>query len=100
MRKLIQNLLNMLPHASSPSEMITAKIRTLRRNREYSQEYMALVLHISQNAYSRLENGKTPITIDRLYEVCQILEVKPSDLLDRDIAEISRQKTLYLSVGT
>jgi transcriptional regulator with XRE-family HTH domain len=72
----------MLPQTISPTELITAKIRTLRRTREYSQEYMALMLHISQNAYSRLENGKTPITIDRLYEVCMILQIKPSELLD------------------
>lgn len=72
----------MLPQTISPTELIATKIRILRRNREYSQEYMALMLHISQNAYSRLENGKTPITLDRYYEVCQILQIKPSELLD------------------
>lgn len=72
----------MLPDTISPTELIATKIRTLRRNREYSQEYMALMLHISQNAYSRLENGKTPITLDRYYEICQILQVKPAELLD------------------
>lgn len=72
----------MLQATISPTELIATKIRTLRRSREYSQEYMALMLHISQNAYSRLENGKTPLTLDRYYEVCQILQVKPSELLD------------------
>lgn len=71
----------MLPAPISPTELIATKIRTLRRNREYSQEYMAFMLHISQNAYSRLENGKTPLTIDRYYEVCQILQIKPAELL-------------------
>lgn len=61
---------------------VIAKIRHLRRNREYSQEYMALLLNISQNAYSRLENGKTPITIDRLYHICIILQTNPAILLD------------------
>lgn len=72
----------MLPQTISPTELIATKIRTLRRNREYSQEYMAVMLHISQNAYSRLENGKTPLTLDRFYEVCQILQIKPAELLD------------------
>lgn len=71
----------MLLKAVSPTELIATKIRTLRRNREYSQEYMAIMLHISQNAYSRLENGKTPLTLDRFYEVCQILQIKPAELL-------------------
>lgn len=72
----------MLSQTVSPTEMITSQIRTLRRNKEYSQEYMAVMLHISQNAYSRLENGKTPLTLDRFYEICLILEIKPAALLD------------------
>jgi transcriptional regulator with XRE-family HTH domain len=73
---------SMLTKSISPTELVADKIRNLRRNMEYSQEYMAFMLHISQNAYSRLENGKTPVTIDRLCEICQILQAKPSDLLD------------------
>ena len=72
----------MLSQTISLTELIAIQIRILRRTREYSQEYMALMLHISQNAYSRMENGKTPITLDRFYEVCQILQIKPSELLD------------------
>lgn len=72
----------MLVRTETPTEQVTQKIRVLRRNREFSQEYMAVMLHISQNAYSRLENGRTPITVDRLCEICQVLEVKPADLLD------------------
>lgn len=85
----------MLPQTISPTELIATRIRTLRRNREYSQEYMALMLHISQNAYSRLENGKTPITLDRYYEVCQILQIKPSELLD--MVEMPKSKAVWRS---
>lgn len=83
----------MSPETISPTEFIATKIRTLRRNREYSQDYMALMLHISQNAYSRLENGKTPITIDRYYEICQILQVKPSELMD--LVELPKPKAVW-----
>ncbi|WP_276485186.1 helix-turn-helix domain-containing protein [Paraflavitalea pollutisoli] len=83
----------MLPETISPTELIATKIRTLRRNREYSQDYMALMLHISQNAYSRLENGKTPITIDRYYEICQILQVKPAELMD--LVELPKPKAVW-----
>jgi transcriptional regulator with XRE-family HTH domain len=74
---------SMLTQTLSPTEMVTNKIRVLRRNREYSQEYMAFMLHISQNAYSRLENGKTPLTIDRLCEICGILQASPAELMDK-----------------
>lgn len=71
-------------HKASHTARIAVKIRVIRRNREYSQEYMAILLNISQNAYSRLENGKTPITIDRLYQICSILGINPRDLLEND----------------
>src|SRR5690606_28428759 len=63
---------------------VTEKLRSLRRKQEYSQEYMAFMLNISQNAYSRLENGKTPLTINRLFEICALLKVDPGQLLQAD----------------
>ena len=74
----------MLQTTISHTVRVAGKIRTMRRNREYSQEYMALLLNISQNAYSRLENGKTPITIDRLYQICTILQITPVNLLETE----------------
>jgi transcriptional regulator with XRE-family HTH domain len=63
---------------------VTEKLRLLRRKMEYSQEYMAFMLNISQNAYSRLENGKTPLTVNRLFEICALLKVNPGEILDTD----------------
>lgn len=74
--------MEMVEKTISHTARIASKIRSLRRNREYSQEYMALLLNISQNAYSRLENGKTPITVDRLFHICSILQVSPVQVLE------------------
>ncbi|WEK37632.1 MAG: helix-turn-helix transcriptional regulator [Candidatus Pseudobacter hemicellulosilyticus] len=82
----------MIEKTISHTARIAGRIRTLRRNREYSQEYMALLLNISQNAYSRLENGKTPITIDRLYQICSILQTDPVQLLDSPGSSASPRK--------
>jgi len=60
---------------------ILKKIRRIRRMKEYSQEYMAFRLGISQNAYSRLEIGRTHLTIERLFEICTILDINPFQLL-------------------
>jgi len=60
---------------------VIRNLRLLRRQREYSQEYMAFMLNISQNAYSRLESGKTPMTINRLFQICDLLQVHPVELL-------------------
>jgi transcriptional regulator with XRE-family HTH domain len=55
--------------------MITQKIRRLRELRNYRQEYMAEQLGISQNAYSRLENGETKLDVERLRKIAEVLEV-------------------------
>jgi DNA-binding XRE family transcriptional regulator len=63
------------------TQQVVVMIRHLRRKKEYSQEYMAAHLDISQNAYSKLETGKIPMTVDRLCEVARILDIPPTDLL-------------------
>lgn len=63
------------------TQQVVGLIRHLRRKKEYSQEYMAAHLDISQNAYSKLETGKIPMTIDRLCEVARILDIAPTELL-------------------
>ncbi|MBS1529362.1 MAG: helix-turn-helix transcriptional regulator [Bacteroidetes bacterium] len=61
---------------------VAHNIRKIREYRNYTQEYLAAKLRISQNAYSKIELGHTRITIDRLFHIANILEVDPIDILD------------------
>ena len=61
---------------------IIENIRTIRKNKGISHEAMALNLGISQTAYTKLERNETKLTIDRLYKIAEILEVKIEDLLN------------------
>jgi len=70
------------------SRIIAERIRQGRRNKDYSQQFMADELGISQNAYSKLESGKTPIHLDRLCEVSAILDIPVYDLLEEALALI------------
>jgi len=65
------------------TRQVAILIKHLRRKKEYSQEYMAAHLDISQNAYSKLETGKISISIDRLCDVARILEIPPTALVDQ-----------------
>lgn len=58
------------------------KIKHLRELRNYTQEHMAHCLGLTQRAYSSIENGKTQLTIERLREISQILNVTIGDILD------------------
>jgi transcriptional regulator with XRE-family HTH domain len=57
------------------------KLRLLREYRNYSQEYIAEKLGITQNAYSRIENNQTRLTAERLEKLAIILEISPLELL-------------------
>jgi transcriptional regulator with XRE-family HTH domain len=57
-----------------------ARIRTLRNNKGFSQEKMANRLHISQSAYSRIENGKSNNWVHLIEKLCIELQVKPENL--------------------
>jgi transcriptional regulator with XRE-family HTH domain len=59
-------------------------IRQFREMRNYSQEYIAGKMGISQNAYSKIENGITQLTVSHIRQISAILEVSIMDLLKDD----------------
>jgi transcriptional regulator with XRE-family HTH domain len=61
-------------------EIIGTNIRNARLFRNYSQDYLAYKLKISQNAYSKVELGYTKITLERFIKIAEILEVDINDL--------------------
>ena len=61
---------------------IAANIRHKRELRNYTQEYLALKLNISQNAYSKIELGYTKITVERLFQIADILEFEVAELIN------------------
>lgn len=54
---------------------ISKKIEKIRKLKGFSQEYMAAKLSISQNSYSKIERGETKVTMVKLIEICEALEV-------------------------
>ena len=62
-------------------ENINKRIEKIRREKEYSHEYMAHMLDISQAAYSKMANNMTKLSVERLYKIAEILEVPVGDLL-------------------
>jgi transcriptional regulator with XRE-family HTH domain len=58
-----------------------SKIKKLRELKNFTQDFMASSLGISQGAYSRLELGESEITYGRLEKISEILEIKPEDII-------------------
>jgi transcriptional regulator with XRE-family HTH domain len=65
-------------------ENIGQKIRKLRELRNYTQEYMAMNLNITQTAYCKIEKEESRLTLDRLKAISTVLDVEPLQLLTFD----------------
>lgn len=60
---------------------VAGNIRKIREYKNYTQDYLAAKLGISQNAYSKIELSYSKITLDRLFHIALILEVEVTQLL-------------------
>ena len=72
---------------------VAHNIRKIREFRNYTQEYLAMKLGISQNAYSKIELGYTRLTLERLIQIAQILGVDVVDLINENSEDLVRLHT-------
>jgi transcriptional regulator with XRE-family HTH domain len=57
-------------------------IKTIREIRNYSQNFMARKLNMTQGNYSRIENGRTTLSGNMLIKISKILDVEINDLVN------------------
>ena len=55
-------------------------LRSLRREKNYSQEYVAEKLGISQKAYSEIESGKTTLKHELIGVLAEILNISAHEI--------------------
>ena len=56
------------------------QLRRLRREKNYSQEYVAEKLGISQKAYSEIESGKTTLKHELIGVLAEILNISAHEI--------------------
>ncbi len=59
-------------------------IKKLRELKNYTQEYMATALNMSQNGYSKLERDETEMSLTKLDSIAKVLEMDWRAVLDFD----------------
>lgn len=64
--------------------LIGTKIKNLRENKNYSQEYVAQFINISQPTLARIEAGKSNTWVNYIESICKIFEIEVVDLLMPD----------------
>lgn len=71
--------------------IISQKIRTLRKNKRWTQRDVAEQLGISVPAYSKIECATTEVTVSRLKQLALILKVNACWLLDEEEAVLHQE---------
>jgi transcriptional regulator with XRE-family HTH domain len=63
------------------NSIVATRIKKIRIIKNILQKHVASQLAISENAYSRIENGHTKITVEYLYLIADALDSKVEELL-------------------
>ncbi len=61
---------------------VADRLKQIRLNRNYSQDYLAKKIGVSQKAYSKIENNETRLNVDTLALLAQVLETPVADFFD------------------
>ncbi len=64
--------------------IVGLKLRKIRELRDFSQEYVATQLDMSQKAYSKIECGDTKLNKQKLNNILKVLDISESEFLDFD----------------
>lgn len=63
---------------------ILSKITAKRLEKNYSQQYMASQLGISQGYYNKLENGRNEMSAKTMFSIFEILNIDTNELFCSD----------------
>lgn len=62
--------------------MYLKRLRELREDNDYKQEFIAEYLKIKQNSYSQIESGKADLKVEYLIKLCKLYKVSADYILE------------------
>ena len=62
--------------------MLSERLKTIRKENHLTQEQMGQKLHMSQSAYCKYENDKTPASVGLLKKISEEFNIKMGELLN------------------
>lgn len=79
-------------------EKFNENLRRIRREKNYSQEYLANRLNISQKAYSDIEQGKTVLKPDMIIKLSSIMNIPPDSICQISCKCKSRHEIMNIKI--
>ena len=61
------------------------KIKQARKMKGLTQSQVANIFHMTQQQYSRFENGVFELNYQQIIEICKLLDTTPNELFNFDI---------------
>lgn len=62
-------------------QLIGQRIASCRKNNKITQERLAEYLDVSIAFVSKIERGKTQLSLERLVQICSFLNISPGELI-------------------
>ena len=64
------------------AKKIGENIKTARKIKNLTQVQVAKTLNMTQQQYSRFENGVFELNYQQIYMICQLLDITPNEIFD------------------
>lgn len=72
-------------------QQLGEKIECSRLNKKKPVKEMAHLLGLTQSAYRNLERGITALSVSKLFQIADILNERPSDIIDLDEKNVTEE---------
>lgn len=72
-------------------DKVIERIKTERKSKGISHESIADSLNISVSAYNKIERQNTKLTLERLLQICSVLEISISTIFDLKAENVYNQ---------
>lgn len=74
------------------------KLKTLRKQKGFTQESLAEKIGINLRQLARIEAGESFISSDTLFNICNTFDVSPKTLFDFDLQDLKNNTSLAFNV--
>ena len=74
-------------------------IKRFRELRGYSQDFMAHKMNITQGSYAKIEKENTKLTLERLQQISEILELDMSSFINTSKQNVFNQQNNETALG-
>ena len=66
------------------AKIVGENIKIARKIKGLTQRDVAQVFHMTQQQYSRFENGIFELNYDQIIKICKLLDITPNEIIEFD----------------